>query len=53
VYAVTGGFYFAVSWWISGIPFDVLHCVGNFGIALVLVKPLRKVLDGLKRRYLQ
>jgi energy-coupling factor transport system substrate-specific component len=53
VYAVTGGFYFAVSWWISGIPFDVLHCVGNFGIALVLVKPLRKVLDGLKRKYLQ
>jgi energy-coupling factor transport system substrate-specific component len=53
VYAVTGGAYYAVSWWISGIPYDVLHCVGNFGMALVLVKPLRKVLGGLQKKYLQ
>ena len=45
VYAITGGWAFAVSWWISGIPFDLLHCAGNFVIVLLLFKPLRKVLE--------
>lgn len=49
VYFITGGWAFGVSWWISGIPFDILHCVGNFAIALVLFVPLRKVLDRLYR----
>ncbi len=42
-----GGIGFAVSWWISGIPFDCLHCVGNFAMALVLFVPLRKLLTQL------
>lgn len=49
VYFITGGWAFGVSWWISGIPFDVVHCVGNFTIALVLFVPLRKVMDRLYR----
>ena len=44
---VTGGPAFALSWWLSGIPYDLLHCVGNFVIALVLFVPLRKLLDKL------
>lgn len=44
VYLLSGGPGFALSWWISGIPFDFLHCVGNFVIALVLFVPLRKLL---------
>ncbi len=44
VYVVTGGLEFAMSWWIAGIPYDLLHCAANFVIALVLFKPLRKVL---------
>lgn len=44
VYLVTGGPAYAVSWWISGIPYDLLHCAGNFVIALLLFVPLRKVL---------
>lgn len=44
---VTGGPAFAVSWWVSGIPYDLLHCGGNFVIALVLFVPLRKVLGKL------
>ncbi len=52
VYLLSGGWAFALSWWISGIPFDVLHCVGNFAMALVLMKPLTKGLNMLKRRYL-
>lgn len=45
VYAFTGGPAFAVSWWINGIPYDLLHCGGNFAMALALFAPLRKLLD--------
>lgn len=41
------GFSVAVAKWISGIPYDVLHCVGNFAIALVLFMPLRNLMDRL------
>lgn len=37
----------AIVWWINGIPFDVIHCAGNFGIALVLFCPLRRLLERL------
>ena len=47
VYAVTGGLAFAVSWWISGIPFDLIHGAANFVIAMILFKPLRKTLEQL------
>jgi len=50
VYALTGGWAFALSWWISGIPFDLIHGAGNFVIALVLFCPLREVLERLYRR---
>ena len=40
-----GGFGYAVAKWISGIPFDLLHCGGNFVIALLLFTPLRKLLE--------
>ena len=47
VYLFTGGLGFAVSWWISGIPFDLMHCAGNFVMALVLFVPLRRLLKKL------
>lgn len=40
-----GGPSYAVAKWISGIPFDLLHCGGNFVITLVLWKPLRTLLE--------
>jgi energy-coupling factor transport system substrate-specific component len=43
VYIFTDSFSMAVSWWISGIPFDLIHCASNFIIALILFKPLDKV----------
>ncbi len=52
VYCVSGGWAFGLSWWLSGIPFDVVHAAGNFGLALVLYVPLRRVLRGLQQRYL-
>ena len=42
---MVGGAGFAVSKWISGIPFDLLHCAGNFAMALLLFAPLRKLMN--------
>ena len=47
---VIGGIGYAVSKWASGIPFDIAHCVGNFGMALVLFVPLRNLMDKLYSR---
>ena len=52
VYLFTGGLHFAFSWWLSGIPFDLLHCAGNFILTLLLFSPLRKLLSNLYWRYI-
>lgn len=39
-----GGPQMVFAYWISGIMFDVTHCIGNFFVALVLFKPLKFVL---------
>ena len=41
------GFGAAVGKWISGIMFDVIHCVANFVIALLLFNPLRNLMHKL------
>ena len=51
VYCITGGWAFGLSWWISGIPYDVLHCAGNFCLALALYRPLTRGLAALKQSY--
>ena len=45
-----GGFAYAAAKWVSGIPFDLAHCAGNFCIALVLHKPLHQLLGKLYGR---
>lgn len=45
VQACIGGVAFGVSYWINGIPFDLLHCAGNFVTALLLFKPLNRALE--------
>lgn len=45
-----GGFGYALSKWISGIPFDLAHCAGNFVIALLLFAPMRTLLEKLYQR---
>ncbi len=47
MYLFTGGIGYAFAWWSSGIIADVLHCAGNFFIALFLFEPLRKLLTRL------
>lgn len=39
------GFLAGFSWWIAGIPYDLLHCAGNFMVMLVLYQPVRKVME--------
>ncbi|MDE6281108.1 MAG: hypothetical protein K2M15_04865 [Oscillospiraceae bacterium] len=41
----------ALSWWLAGIPWDLLHGAANFAIALVLFRPLRKLLTKLCDQY--
>lgn len=48
---IAGGWAAAVSWWIAGIPWDILHGVGNFVIALALFRPLRNGLARLCREF--
>ncbi len=35
----------AIAWWISGIPYDIVHGISNFIICLVLLKPLHAALQ--------
>ena len=46
-YWAMSGFSGGLAWVISGIPYDIAHCIGNFVIALILFNPLRKLLDKL------
>lgn len=39
-YLFIGGPGLATSYFVSGIPFDLLHCAGNFVLALLLGEPL-------------
>lgn len=43
-----GGPMAALSRWAAGIPFDLLHCAGNFVLALALERPLRRLLTRLR-----
>lgn len=44
---IMSGFASGLAWWISGIPYDIIHCVSNFVIALLLFVPLRRLLNKL------
>ena len=48
VYVFTNGWAYALSWWVSGIPFDLLHAAGNFGVVLVLFTPCRRALETVR-----
>ena len=44
---VVDGWRLAFSFWISGIPYDIIHCVGNAVICGLLLKPLTALLQKL------
>jgi energy-coupling factor transport system substrate-specific component len=43
-----GGPAMALSWWIAGIPYDIVHCAGNFMICFLLFAPLSKAIVKIK-----
>jgi len=45
---IRGGPGTALAYWLSGIPFDVAHCIGNFAAALILAVPLMELLGKLR-----
>ena len=47
---VIGGPGYAVSKWVSGIPFDIAHCIGNFVMALILFSPMRALMEKVNQR---
>lgn len=48
-YLAVGRWAFALSWWIAGLPYDIVHCAGNFALALVLFSPCRRLLTHLSQ----
>ena len=49
-YLFIGGWKMAFTWWLSGIPYDVIHCVSNAVLVFALLPPLRRLLETLKAR---
>ncbi|PKM72627.1 MAG: hypothetical protein CVU91_09615 [Firmicutes bacterium HGW-Firmicutes-16] len=47
-YLFIGGPAMALSYWVSGIPFDITHCISNFVLTLLLINPLKKLLLKLR-----
>lgn len=39
-YFITGGLPSGFAYWISGIPFDLIHGLANFTLAIVLFRPI-------------
>lgn len=51
IYIVLGDMTLAVSWWLSGVYYDVVHCVANFILCIALFKPLTKLICTLNKQY--
>ena len=47
-YLFIGGLPMAAAWWVSGIPYDVIHGVSNMVLTFVLLPPLYQLM--LRRR---
>jgi len=46
---ILSGFKAAFAYWVSGIPFDIVHCAANFVICFILLPPLTKLIQKLRR----
>ena len=47
---IMNGLYAGFTWWVAGIPWDIVHCVGNFVLMLILYTPVKGIM--LKTRTL-
>lgn len=48
---IRSGLYAGFTWWVAGIPYDLLHCAGNFVLMMVLYKPVNMVFSYIKKQY--
>lgn len=48
---IKNGLYAGFTWWVAGIPWDIVHGVGNFVLMLVLYHPMRRVMERMKSRW--
>ena len=44
---ITGGLYAGFAWWVAGIPWDFIHCAGNFILMFILYRPVRNIMNKL------
>ncbi|NLZ80593.1 MAG: hypothetical protein GX913_02115 [Clostridiales bacterium] len=51
-YFFIGGWSMGAAFWVSGIPFDIIHCIGNFAVTLILFKPTLAILRYLNNKYI-
>jgi len=45
------GYAYGLTYWVSGIPFDILHGVSNFIIVLLLFNPITKTMTYVSRSF--
>ena len=48
-YLFMGGIQTAFSWWVAGIPWDLVHGAANFAVMMLLYKPLSKAIKGIEK----
>lgn len=46
-YFLTGGIPTGMAYWVSGIPFDIIHSISNFFVAFILFHPIYHLLSKL------
>ena len=46
---IRSGLYAGFTWWVAGIPWDIVHCIGNFVLMLVLYHPVRTLMERIKK----
>ncbi len=48
-YFFVGGWVMGCAYWVSGIPFDITHCIGNFVLMTLLYRPIALCFARLKK----
>ncbi len=48
-YFFVGGWQMGSAYWVSGIPFDITHCIGNFVLMVILYHPLARCFTQLSK----
>ena len=51
VYWITGGWAAAVSWWVAGIPMDLIHAAATVIFIMIAAEPMLEKLDRIKVKY--